>query len=144
MRVPTRLKLPVEMAVNNRLVRELNKKDCSFKKIEKQLKSAVSIDAELDLVTLNYLVDRRLTDKVRELEENPKNLDLLEEINYILSMIEETPLTPEKWEAQNYVFGIKETYYQEMQEKSEEGDEEAIKWIESFHFLEESVNLVVE
>ena len=144
MRVPARLKLPVEMAVNNRLVKELNKKDCNFKKLEKQLKSAVSIEAELDLVTLNYMVDRRLTEKMKELEENPKNLKLLDEVNLLLSLLEETPLNPEKWEAQNITFGLKEEYYREMQDKSEEGNEEAAKWVESFQRLEESVNLVVE
>lgn len=132
------------MAVNNRLVRELNKRDCSFKKLEKQLKSAVSIDAELDLVTLNYLVDRRLTEKILELEKDPTNLQLLDEVNVLLSLLEETPLNPEKWEAQNITFGIKENYYHEMQEKSEEGDEDAARWVESFQQLEESVNLVIE
>ncbi|WP_029036210.1 DUF3536 domain-containing protein [Salinimicrobium xinjiangense] len=144
MRVPSRLKLPVEMAVNNRLVKELKKKEFNFKKLVKQIKSAVAIDANLDLVTLDYLVDRKLTEKILILEKDPANLSLLHEINSMVRMIDETPVNPEKWEVQNITFGIKEDHYEEMLKKSENGDETAEAWIEAFHELEESVNLVVE
>ena len=144
MRVPSRLKLPVEMAVNNRLVKELKKEHCNFRKVEKQLKSAVSIDANLDLVTLNYMVDRTLTNRMKKLEEDPQNLKLLQEVNKLLSLIEETPVNPEKWEAQNITFGIKEDHYHEMVERGDNGDEEAANWVEAFQKLEESINLVIE
>ena len=144
MRVPSRLKLPVEMAVNNRLVKELKKEHCNFRKVEKQLKSAVSIDANLDLVTLNYMVDRTLTNRMKKLEEDPQNLKLLQEVNKLLSLIEETPVNPEKWEAQNITFGIKEDHYREMVERGDNGDEEAANWVEAFQKLEESINLVIE
>ncbi|NJW53238.1 DUF3536 domain-containing protein [Salinimicrobium oceani] len=144
MNVPSRLKLPVEMAVNNRLVKELKRADCNFKKLVKQIKSAVAIEANLDLVTLNYLVDRKLTEKIMKLEKDSENLALLKEINALVKLIEETPVTPEKWEAQNIIFGIKENEYETMQEKKENGDAAAAEWIDAFHELEESVNLVVE
>jgi len=144
MRVPSRLKLPVEMAVNNRLIKELKKKDCNFKKLELQIKSAISIQANLDMVTLNFLVDRRLTEKMLELEKNPLDLKLLKKVNSLLQMLEDTPLSPEKWQAQNITFGIKEEHYQDMLERSEEGDEIAVKWVPAFQELEESVNLTVE
>ena len=144
MRVPARLKLPVEMAVNNRLVKELNKTNCNLKKLEKQLKEAVSIDANLDLVTLNYLVDRKLSHKMKELEKNPENFNLLKEVNQLLNLIEDTPVTPEKWEAQNITFGIKEETYRDMLQKSEKGDKDAKLWVEEFQKLEQAINLVVE
>lgn len=144
MNVPSRLKLPVEMAVNNRLVKELNRKDCNYKKLVKQIKSAVAIEANLDLVTLDYLVDRKITEKILELEQDPTSLPLLTEINSLIQMIDETPVNPEKWEAQNLTFRIKERNYDEMLERSENGDDDASNWIEAFHELEESVNLVVE
>jgi alpha-amylase/alpha-mannosidase (GH57 family) len=144
MRVPTRLKLPVEMAVNNRLVKELKRKDCNFKRLVKQIKSAVAIEANLDLVTLDYLVDRKLTEKMLILEKDPTNLLLLNEINSMVRMIDETPVNPEKWQAQNIAFGIKSDHYEEILQKSENGDEAAADWVEAFHELEESVNLIVE
>ncbi len=144
MRVPSRLKLPVEMAVNNRLVKELKKKDCNFKKLGNQLRSAMSIETNLDMVTLNFLADRRLTEKMLELEKNPLDLKLLNKVNSLIEMLEKSPLSPEKWESQNITFGIKEEHYQEMLERSEEGDEAATNWVQAFQELEESVNLVVE
>jgi hypothetical protein len=144
MRVPSRLKLPVEMAVNNRLVNELKKKDWDLKKLENQIKSAVSIEADLDKVTLNFLAEQRLTDLMLELEKNPMDLKMLKKVNEFLKMLEETPLSPEKWEAQNIIFGIKEEHFQEVHERSEEGDEAASKWIDEFQELEKSVNLALE
>lgn len=143
MRVPSRLKLPVEMAVNNRLVKELKKKDCNFKKLENQISSAVSIEANLDMVTLNFLADRKLTSKMRVLEKNPLDLKLLTKVNNLLKMFEDTPLSPEKWEAQNITFGIKAEHYDEMSKRSKEGDESASSWIKAFRKLEESVNLAL-
>ncbi|MHA6280578.1 DUF3536 domain-containing protein [Salinimicrobium sp. CAU 1759] len=144
MRVPSRLKLPVEMAVNNRLEKELEKKDCDFKKLENQIKAAVSIEAELDSVTLNFLAEKRLTDLTLELEKNPMDLKMLKKVNALLEMLEETPLSPEKWEAQNIIFGIKEEHFREALERSEEGDEAATKWVQEFQKLEESVNLALQ
>ncbi|WP_324718997.1 DUF3536 domain-containing protein [Salinimicrobium sp. HB62] len=144
MRVPSRLKLPVEMAVNNRLEKELKKKGCDFKKLENQIKSAVSIEAELDKVTLNFLAEQQLTDLMLKLEKAPLDLKMLKKVNALLKMLEATPLSPEKWEAQNIAFGIKEEHFQEMQERSEGGDEAASKWVKEFQELEESVNLALE
>ncbi len=144
MRVPSRLKLPVEMAVNNRLVKELKKKDCNFKKLQNQIKSAVSIEANLDKVTLDFLAEKKLTDLMLDLEKDPLDLIMLKKVNALLKMLEETPLSPEKWEAQNIVFGIKEEHYQNVLERSDEGDEAASKWVQEFQELEESVNLALE
>ena len=144
MRVPSRLKLPVEMAVNNRLVKELKKKECNLKKLENQIKSAVSIQAKLDMVTLNFLADRKLTERMFELKKNPTDLELLKNVNSLLKMLAETPLSPEKWESQNLAFGIKEEHYQDMVKRSDEGDKAAAKWVKAFQELEESVNLSLE
>lgn len=142
--VPARLKLPVEMAVNNRLVKELKRDDFDLKRFEKQLKSAVSIEVDLDMVTLNYLVDQRLTAMMKKLEQQPEDLTQLRSINKMLQIAEETPINPEKWQSQNITFRIKEEQYQEMLKRSNSGDEEAAEWVKAFHELEESVNLVVE
>lgn len=144
MKVPARLKLPVEMAVNNRLIKELEKKDFDIRKLEKELKSAVAIEANIDLLTLNFMVDQRLTEKMLRFETEPENIALLREINQLLNIIEETPLNPEKWQSQNIVFGVKEEHYANMLKRSNEDDETAAAWVEQFHELEESVNLVVE
>lgn len=144
MTVPTRLKLPVEMAVNSRLSKELKKKDLKLRKLEKQFKSANDIEVELDLITLNYLVDERLTKLLQEFENNPEDLQLLHFILQFIQLIDDTPLNPEKWEPQNLIFSIKENYYDQMVERSEGGDKDAAQWIDDFRQLEASVNLVVE
>ena len=143
MKVPARLKLPVELAVNNRLIRELKKKEFNLKNFEKELKSAVEIETNIDLVTLNFLMEQRLTELVKELEKRPQDVQLLHYINRTLHVLERTPLTPDKWQPQNIIFGIKDSVYEEMAKKSKE-DEKAGEWMKEFRELEKSVNLVVQ
>ena len=142
--VPTRLKLPVQLAVNNRLLKELKKKDFNLKRLEKQLRSARAIDVDLDLLTFNFLADQKVTELMFKFEKQPENIDLLYLINELLDVFERSQLNPEKWEAQNIAFGIKEDYYANMIERSESGDKKAEEWVDAFHELERSVNLVIE
>ena len=142
--VPARLKMPVEMAVNNRLIKELKKKEFNLRRVEEQLKSAEAIKVELDFVTINFLIDQKLTDLMFQLEDDPEDMELLIDINEILDLIEKTAMNPEKWESQNITFRIKEDCYSDMLERSEAGNKEAVEWVKAFHSLEESVNLVVE
>lgn len=142
--VPSRLKMPVQMAVNNRLLKELKKEEFNLKRLEKQLKSAKAIEVDLDLLTFNFLIDRKLTDLMYRFERHPENIELLHLINDALGVCERSQLNPEKWESQNIAFGIKEDYYSNMVERSEAGDERASEWIDAFHQLERSVNLVIE
>lgn len=142
--VPDRIKLAVEMAVNNRLIKELKQKDFDLRKIEKQIKSAEAINVELDLVTLNFLMEQRITSLMLQFEDDSEDLNLLLYIDEVLNLVEKSALNPEKWEAQNIAFSIKEDCYADMLERSEAGNEEAKEWVTAFHALEKSVNLVVE
>lgn len=143
MKVPGRLKMPVEMAVNNRLIKELKKSDFNLKKFETELRSAVEIQANIDLVTFNFLMEKKLKDHMLKLEKNPHDVGLLNYINQVWDMLRKTPLTPEKWESQNILFGIKQELYEDMLERQESGQQDADEWVKAFQELEESINIVV-
>ena len=140
--VPSRLKLPVELAVNSRLIEELRNPDLNLKRLENQLKSAVAVEVDLDLVTLNFLADRRLTQLLYKFKEDPENTDLLSYINRVIEVLEESPLTLEKWECQNIIFRVKEEQLEAMEARQGQ-DEKAALWVEEFQKLENSVNLVI-
>ena len=139
--IPSRLKMPVQLAVNNRLLRELKREDFDIKRIEKELQTAVAIEVELDLPTFDFLADEKLTKMMFDLQKDPENKELLQMINHWLRVLEKSPLHPEKWEAQNVTFQLKQDYFQLMNERREKGDQSAKEWLEAFIDLEQSINL---
>lgn len=143
MKVPSRLKLPVDMAVNTKLIKELENKNFNIEKFSELIRSASDIDVNLDIVTLNFLTDERLNSLMRKLRKNPKDLDLIEKINKLIKLIKGCPLQPNEWEAQNIAFQIREREYEHFQKKSEDGNKEADAWLESFRELATQLNLIM-
>lgn len=143
MNIPYRLKMPVEMAINNKLTRELKREDFDLGKLKKQLRSAVQIHVDMDVVTLNYLADKRLNIYLKKLEQDPRDLGLLREVNDLLRTLDESPINPETWEAQNRAFAIKEELFNTISQNGEAGDKEAQVWTEEFRELANHLNLVI-
>ncbi|MFN4764129.1 DUF3536 domain-containing protein [Gillisia sp. Q332] len=143
MAVPERLKLPVEMAVNSKLITVLKSKTFSIEKFKKLIDSAGQINVGLDLVTLNFLMDKKLNSRMRKFRRHPQDLKLLDKINQLLDFIKEGPLSPNEWQAQNIAFGIKNEHYDHFIKESENGDETATNWVESFKNMAEKLNLVI-
>jgi len=143
MAVPERLKLPVEMAVNSKLITVLKSKTFSIEKFKKLIDSAGQINVGLDLVTLNFLMDKKLNSRMRKFRRHPQDLRLLDKINKLIDFIKEGPLNPNEWEAQNIAFGIKNEHYAHFIKESENGDETATAWVESFKNMLEKLNLVI-
>ena len=143
MAVPERLKLPVEMAVNSKLITILKSKTFNIRNFKKLINSAEQINVGLDLVTLNFLMDKKLNSLMRKFRKRPQDLRLLDKINQLLDSITEGPLNPNEWQAQNIAFRIKNEHYDHFLKESETGDEPASEWVESFRDLAGKLNLVI-
>ena len=72
-----------------------------------------------------------------------EDIELMEEIYDLINVIKESPLKPNEWEAQNIAFEIMNEHYERFEKESEEGNEEATEWLESFTMLAEKLNLVI-
>lgn len=140
MEVPNRLRLPVDLALNTQVVAELKKDDFRPVNLKKLLDTAELIYANLNIVKLNFLTDERLTSMMLKLKEDPENLKILQEVNQFLEIIENSPIEPLEWEAQNMAFQLKDEKFDEISSK---GGEAAEKWNAEFRKLAEHLNLVV-
>ena len=141
MKVPERLKLPVDTVVNTKLIDLLKAKEFNLVKFERLLNSAQLIDVDLDVVTINYLTDAKLDSLMFRLRENPKDFEVLECVNDLLTLLQGSPLKPNKWEAQNIAFDLRVEALPQILRESRSGDKEAKAWIEAFHQLEDHLNL---
>lgn len=140
MKVPDRLKVPAELAVNTKLINILKEETFNVRDFEHLLKSAELINANLDVVTLKFLTDQCLDSLMQNFRKNPRDLELLGTINQLLEVTRKSPIRPEKWEAQNQAFTIKAETWDRF--VSEEGDEQAQLWADQFRKLTEKLNLV--
>lgn len=143
MAVPQRLKTPVDMAINGKLIQELKNGEFELERLKNLLHTASNINVNLDVVTLNFLTDNKLNTLMHEFQENPSDLDLLDNIYSLIDLIKESPLQPNEWEAQNIAFKIKEEHYDHYVEEEKKGNEEAAAWLKSFRYLSEKLNLVI-
>lgn len=143
MTVPTRLKMPVDMAVNNRLINELEVEDFNIKRLKILLDTAKEIDVTLDEVTLNFLTDKKLNSLMRKLEKDPRDLELMHSINQLITLGRESALSINEWEAQNIASDIKNENFDDFVNKSYSGDKEAEAWLLSFSTLAQHLNLVI-
>ncbi len=143
MAVPQRLKTPVDMALNGKLIRELKNGNFDVEKFKSLLNTASQINVNLDVVTLNYLTDNKLNLLMRKFRKKPQKLELLDKIYNLLDIIKESPLEPNEWEAQNIAFHIKEEHYKHYLEESEAGNKKSAAWLKSFNYLAEKLNLVI-
>ena len=141
MKVPDRLKLPVDTVVNTKLIGLLKDDEFNLVKFERLLNSAQLIDVDLDVVTLNYLTDAKLDSLMFRLRENPKDYEILVCVNNLLTLLQDGPLKPNKWEAQNIAFDLRDEALPQIMREGRSGDKEAQAWIEAFHKLEDHLNL---
>lgn len=143
MTVPSRLKMPVDMAVNNKLILELENENFNIKRLKTLLATANEIDVDLDEVTLNFLTDKKLNSLMRKLKKDPLDLELIHSINQLISLGRESALSINEWEAQNIAFDIKNENFDDFVNKSYSGDKEAEAWLMSFSRLAQHLNLVI-
>lgn len=143
MTIPSRLKMPVDMAVNNKLILELENENFNIKRLKTLLATANEIDVDLDEVTLNFLTDKKLNSLMRKLKKDPLDLELIHSINQLISLGRESALSINEWEAQNIAFDIKNENFDDFVNKSYSGDKEAEAWLMSFSRLAQHLNLVI-
>lgn len=139
MKVPDRLRLPMETAVNTKLISSLQKKKFKIDEFRNLLNSADYLKVDLDVVTLKFLADGRLNALMENLRDNPDDLQLLKSINEFLDLLNDSPISPERWQAQNFAFEIKEENLE--RKRNEEADESTTEWIKAFEELATHLNI---
>jgi alpha-amylase/alpha-mannosidase (GH57 family) len=138
---PQQLKLPVDLAINTKLSNLLKDQDIDTSELSLVLDSANRVNADLDMVSLNYLTDQRLGFMLKDFSQDPTDKELQKSILILLELLNSFNISPECWEAQNIAFLIKTEHYQNLKEKSTIGNPEAEEWIRDFEELMNMLNI---
>nr|MBI1229386.1 DUF3536 domain-containing protein [Cytophagales bacterium] len=142
-KAPNQLKLPVDLTINSRLTGILKAKPIDIPALKRNLEAALLVDAELDTVSLTYLVDSKASMMMRELKQDPSNNTLLNQLLSLLQVIANSDISPEYWEAQNELFAIKNGYFKEIKDQTASDDPEVDNRTQDYLQLFETLNLIV-
>src|SRR5690606_29004144 len=142
MNVPQQLKIPVDLAMNTKLINLLKSDAVNIPEIKNVLEASKRIDTTLDLVTLNFLTDAKVNRLMRQLYENPEDDEMIVTILEFLQLFDQSNIAPEFWEAQNIAFSIKKDIYESMKGNSDAGNIRAERWTGAFDELLKTLHLI--
>ncbi len=134
MPIPELLATPVDLYLNTRLKRLLERKDLDPERIREAVDEVKALGVRLDKTILEFVAGRQITSCLVRLAQNPDDLKLLQAIDSLMGILAPLPLKPDLWKAQNCYFAI----WKDCREKvaAEESADPAVqKWREHFHSL---------
>ncbi|WP_018479145.1 DUF3536 domain-containing protein [Pontibacter roseus] len=142
MRLPRPLQISIDYIVSARLLAALEAPTVDLDAIQRLLKEVERMNVKLDLDALNYAATLHVESTMEYLENMPDDTSRMEYLTDLLTLQHDSMLMPEYWQAQNIAFRMRQTVYQEYQEKMAQQDEHATDWCKKFEALYKSLNLI--
>jgi alpha-amylase/alpha-mannosidase (GH57 family) len=143
MKVPKHLKTTIDMAINARLMNQLEGEDFDIEDFRRLLEAAMRVDAELDLVSLNFTTDEKVNNLMRQLRENLYDDQLLTTVLDLIKLINTCNIKPEYWEAQNIAFSIKNHELENLIAENDGTSSDAENRLRAYKKLFENLNINV-
>lgn len=143
MLLPRPLQTTVEYIINTRLLHELESEKPDTKEISRLLEEAKRMQVKLNYDTLEFAVSNRVDRMMLQIQQQPNNLELFDQLVAILDVLRYSKLEPDYWQAQNIAFRMHQNGYQDYKKRSESGDPEATIWCNKFEQLYNNLNLKV-
>ena len=94
-------------------------------------------DVPLDSIDVEFIARHKFNGLMEKLHANPLDLDLLLEIRKILELFKMLPVEINYWQTQNIYYKMAKTTYREFLLKTMAGNEDAIRWVDTFNYLGE-------
>ena len=99
--------------------------------VERQITELARWNLIPDKEKLAFTAVKRMDKLFSSIEKNPKNTDLLRQAALYLSAIEDLKLTPQFWKPQTIFFQLSEGVGPEIKHRAENGDADALDWMEA-------------
>lgn len=96
---------------------------------------------EIDKVSIGFMARRKIDAMMELLSHNPNEIQLMEMIANLLRILGPLELSLNLWKTQNIYFSIKRQHYRTFQDKIENQNQEAQRWIDAFHQLGNLLNI---
>jgi (1->4)-alpha-D-glucan 1-alpha-D-glucosylmutase len=131
--LPRALHAAAEFVVNSDLRRAITETVTDREQIQAILDRARMWDIELDATSTTYTLQQAMEQLTSQIRAQSDDLDLLFHLEALVDVILGMPFKVDYWKIQNTYYELINTTYVEMQERADEGDEEAREW--TGHFI---------
>ncbi|HHP7233550.1 MAG TPA: DUF3536 domain-containing protein [Desulfobacterales bacterium] len=142
--IPKSLYMAGDIVINNDLKVEFGREHLEHDTVRTLINDAERAGIALDAETLEFALRQHLERLARELQAEPENLGLLERLIQAVDLAWELPFSVRFQQVQNILYQLRQHPYPEYREKTEQGDEEARTWAESFRALAEKLTIGIE
>jgi alpha-amylase/alpha-mannosidase (GH57 family) len=144
MPLPRGLSAPAEFVINEDLCQTIRAGEVDVKQLKQFADQAMRLQLNLDEKTLSFEASHKINNMMKDLENSPQNVDVLERIaetlKILLSMVDGLDIQS----AQNACFSLSKKTYPQMNDKAKGNDEVSKKWVECFKNLAQYLNVKVE
>jgi hypothetical protein len=133
--LPQVFRTTVEFILNNDLSRVFEEDGINLEKLTKVFAEIKRWPDQIDTSNLSFQVSRKITDLMRRLRKakEMKSLALLADIEAIFAALQGIEVELDLWKAQNIYFSITNNHlFTRIKTRADQGDPEALAWIEKF------------
>jgi hypothetical protein len=101
------------------------------------------LSVNLDKKSIGYAGSKRINLLMKQLGDNPTDLELMKEIVSSLQAVSSLGLDLDIWKAQNILFLISRAHLKKMKTKGEKGDKNARKWLTHLYDMEKFLQVKI-
>ncbi|GBD39395.1 hypothetical protein HRbin37_01674 [bacterium HR37] len=124
-----------EFVVNSNLRHAFEDDGIDIERIRALLEEAKLEGITLDATTLEYTLRKSIERMAERLFSNPMDISLIKRLEGIIEITHSLPFMVNLWKPQNIYYEILQTTYPEVKKKADQGDENAMSWVECFTSL---------
>jgi alpha-amylase/alpha-mannosidase (GH57 family) len=128
-----------EFAMNTKLRRAMESDAMDLQLIRDLAADAEGAKIQLDVTTLEYTLRMKLQRLAEALQAHPSDLNRLQQLDATAALAASLPLDVNFWRIQNVAYGLLQTTYGDFLKRAQQGDQDAIAWVERFKALAESL-----
>lgn len=126
-----------EVALNSDIKKAFMGEAIDTDRIQSLFNDMKKWDVPLDSIDVEFIARHKFNGLMEKLHANPLDLDLLLEIRKILELFKMLPVEINYWQTQNIYYKMAKTIYREFLLKTMAGNEDAIRWVDTFKYLGE-------
>jgi len=139
--LPKAFTTSIEFILNKDMRTALEEETLDFEVLQKLVDEFKQWQIDLDNSTVGFVASNKINTLMEKLWKTPEDVSLLEEITTLFTILSTLPLKLDLWKAQNIYFSVSGQYFDQIQEKAKNGDQNSKTWIEHFTNLGEYLHV---
>jgi alpha-amylase/alpha-mannosidase (GH57 family) len=128
--LPRSFAAAMEFILNADYKRIMEEEELDLERLKKIIDEFKKWGMAPDKSLLGYLTSAKLSTMLGNLQTEPENLSMLQQVDNLLDTLKNFPIDLNLWKSQNVYFTLCQSLRQEMQEREKSGDPVAKRWME--------------